>query len=101
MIDLFLLPYDGVFASVLKSTTLSLAVFNLLPIGDLDGGRMLRATLSILLPHRLCDRALAVCSYLFLFLLFSLGSCMLLRYGQNLALTVLCASLFAKLFLTS
>ena len=101
LLGLFLLPFGGVFIRELTLATLSLALFNLLPIGDLDGGRVLRATLSPLLPHRLCEQVLAVCSYLFLFLLFSLGACMLLRYGQNLALTVLCASLFAKLFLTS
>ena len=101
ILGVFLLPYGGVFATALKSATFSLALFNLLPIGEFDGGRILHAALSLLLPNNLADRVLGVTSYLFLLLLFSLASCVLLRYGQNLALTVLCASLFAKLFLQS
>ena len=101
LLAVFLLPYSGVFATALKSATLSLAIFNLLPIGEFDGGRVLHAGLSLVLPQEIADRLLAASSYLFLLLLFSLASCMLLKHGQNLALTVLCASLFAKLFLTS
>lgn len=99
LLGVFLLPYGGIFISALKSATLSLALFNLLPIGEFDGGRVLRAALSLFGNQHLADRVLAVTSYLFLFLLFALASCMLLRYGQNLALTVLSASLFVKLFL--
>lgn len=99
LLGIFLLPYGGIFATALKSATFSLLLFNLLPIGDLDGGRVLRCALSSCLTQERCDRVLAVTSYLFLFFLFSLSSCMLLRYGQNLTLTLLCASLFAKLFL--
>ncbi len=101
LLAVFLLPYGGIFVTALKSATLSLALFNLLPIGEFDGGRVLHAALLLVLPQELADRVLAVTSYLFLLLLFSLASCVLLKYGQNLALTVLCASLFAKLFLPS
>ena len=60
---------------------------------------MLHATLAQFLEGETADRVLAASSYLSLFLLFSLSSCILLKYGQNLALAVLSASLFAKLFL--
>ena len=70
-----------------------------MPIADFDGGRMLRTTLALALPEDMAERILAICSYVSLFLLFSLSACMLLKYGQNLALTVLCVSLFAKIFL--
>ena len=83
----------------MRDATFSFALFNLLPISDFDGGRMLHATLSQLLENQTADRVLGVTSYLSLFLLFSLSSCILLKYGQNLALAVLSASLFAKLFL--
>ena len=99
LLGVFLLPHSGIFAQTLKASTLSLALFNLLPIGEFDGGRVLHATLCLFLPQELADRVLAVTSYLFLLLLFSLASCMLLRHGQNLVLTILCASLFARIFL--
>ncbi len=100
MLGAFLLPHASTpFHAALLRTTLSFALFNLLPIRDFDGGRVLHAALSRLFCTDTADRALAVTSYLTLLFLFSLSSCILLRYGQNLALAVLSASLFAKLFL--
>lgn len=99
LLGAFLLPHGGAFCIALKGATLALAVFNLLPIRDFDGGRILQGALSQIFGDRAADRALAVSSYLSLLFLFSLSSCVLLRYGQNLSLAVLSASLFAKLFL--
>lgn len=98
-LGVLLLPHDSTFAIAVRDATFSFALFNLLPIRDFDGGRILHAMLSQLLESEAADRILAVTSYLSLFLLFSLSSCILLRYGQNLALAVLSASLFAQLFL--
>ena len=99
LLGVFLLPHSTAFSVAMRDATFSFALFNLLPISDFDGGRMLHATLSQLLENQTADRVLGVTSYLSLFLLFSLSSCILLEYGQNLALAVLSASLFAKLFL--
>lgn len=99
LLGAFLLPHGGAFATALESATLSFALFNLLPIRDFDGGRILHAALSQLSCADTADRVLAVTSYLSLLFLFSLSSCVLLKYGQNLSLAVLSASLFAKLFL--
>lgn len=100
LLSAFLFPYGGLFARTLALTSLSLALFNLLPIGEFDGGRMLHAALSCILDAPAAHRVLAACTYLSLLLLFCLSSCLLLRYGQNLSLAVLTATLFAKFFLT-
>ena len=99
LLALLTLPCSGAFALHLRTATLSLALFNLLPIFGFDGGRVLLCLLVTRLSEQAARRVLAVTSYLSLLLLFSLSSCLLLRFGENLSLAVLSASLFARLFL--
>ena len=77
------------------------AAFNLLPVSGFDGGRMFFATLARRLSVRAAVTVLHCGTYLTLLFLFCLSSCLLLRYGQNLPLFVLCAVLFAKIFLSA
>lgn len=100
LLGIFLIPHHGAFAICVRDATLSFALFNLLPIRDFDGGRMLHACLAPHVRLQAADRCLTLTSYLCLLFLFLFSSCLLLRYGQSPTLTVLCASLFAKLFLT-
>lgn len=99
LLGVLTLPFGGAFATATRTTTLSLALFNLLPISGFDGGRVLFSLLATRLCEQGARRVLAVTTYLCLLLLFSLSSCLLLRYGENLSLAVLSASLFARLFL--
>lgn len=99
LLSLFFAPYTGVFFQALALSSLSLGLFNLLPIGEFDGGRILHAALSCFFEDGTAHRALSAATYLSLLFLFSLSSCLLLRYGQNLSLAVLSATLFAKFFL--
>ena len=99
LLGCFLLPHAHPFAQLLLTTTLAFALFNLLPIEQFDGGRIVSALLAPFLPVRAAGRVRGALSYTTLLLLFALSSCCLLRYGQNLALAVLCASLFARIFL--
>lgn len=87
------------FGLPLLSATLSFALFNLLPIKDFDGGRVLAAMLAVPLGARRVDHVLFATTYLSLLLMFSLSACLLLRYGEDASLAVLSASLFARLFL--
>ena len=96
---LITLPLQAPFAALVRSTTLSLALFNLLPVAGFDGGRILFCAMAALGGERVARGVLNVSTYLALLLLFALSSCLLLRYGENLTLAVLCASLFARLFL--
>lgn len=96
---LALIPPVTPFRAALRTATLSFALFNLLPIEGFDGGRVLHAVLAALRGAETAARALFCSSYLSLLLLFSLSACLLLRYGEDAALAVLSASLFARLFL--
>ena len=95
----FTIPFSSTFAVYLRDATFSFAIFNLLPICDFDGGRMLHACLAPRLSLQAADRVLLITSYACLLLLFLFSSCLMLRYGQNPTLTVIAASLFAKLFI--
>lgn len=99
LLALVFLPVSGDFARSTLQTSISLALFNLLPVRGFDGGRMLHAASAPLLGEGVATRMCAIATYLVLLFLFSLASCLLLRHGENLTLLVLCASLFAKLFL--
>lgn len=94
-----MLPFGGAFAECLRLATLSFALFNLMPISGFDGGRILSAFLAASWGASAAARVLEISSYLALLFLFSLSACMLLCYGQQLALGVLSASLFAEVFL--
>lgn len=93
------LPFSSPFAAALQAATLSLALFNLLPIKGFDGGRMLRAPVARCFGEHAAALLLFCTTYASLLLLFSLSACMLLRHGQSAALAVLSASLFAQLLL--
>ncbi len=99
LLFLITLPFGTDFMTLLGRTSLSLALFNLLPVSGFDGGRMLFSLLAAPFGERIATRAVAVTSYLSLLLLFLLSACLLLRYGQNAALALLSTSLFARLFL--
>jgi stage IV sporulation protein FB len=88
------------FFVALRTAPLSFALFNLLPIEGFDGGRVLFSLFACRLGENAARRVLLASSYLSLLFLFSLASCLLLRYGEDATLAVLSASLFARLFLS-
>lgn len=99
LLAFFLAPVRTPFSQSAMLTSLSLALFNLLPIEGFDGGRMLFAVGAPLLGETFATRAVYVTTYLVLLFLFSVAACLLLRYGRNATLIALSASLFTKLFL--
>lgn len=99
LLALLLAPLSSGLAASLRAATLSLALFNLLPIEGFDGGRILSSLLSLCLSEQRAETFMSIASYITLLLLFSLSACLLLRFGENPTLAVLSASIFARQFL--
>ena len=99
LLAILIYPLNGSFFTAVFTATLSLGLFNLIPVGDFDGGRVLAAFLTPYLGAKLGTRIRLVVSYLSIFFLFSLSATLLLRYGEDLSLAVLSASLFVRIFL--
>lgn len=85
-------------AQTFSCASLVLGILNLLPIRTFDGGRMLDATLSHLFGARTALFALRLCSFLFLFLLWSTAVYFLLRAEDGLSLLCFSMSLLFRFF---
>ena len=85
-------------ARVFSCASLVLGVLNLLPIRTFDGGRMLEVLLSGAFGVRVATRAMTLCSFLFLFLLWATAVYFLLRAGDGLSLFCFSMSLFLRFF---
>jgi Zn-dependent protease len=99
LLALLLSTRAGGFSAATRLAALSQAAFNLLPVIGFDGGRALAAVLAASLSPSAAEHTMAALSYLSLLFLFSLASCLVLRFGASFTLAVLSATLFAKLFL--
>lgn len=73
-------------ASRATAINLSLAIFNLLPVFELDGGRAIYYLMCIKFQEKTASRVLTVLSVITLFLLYSLGFLVLFRSGYNFTL---------------
>lgn len=86
------------FLELLATASLALGIFNLLPIEDFDGGRMLKALISLLLSPSFAERAVRFFSFCITAVLWSLSLYLLLRTSNSLSLFVFSLFLFIKLF---
>lgn len=95
-----LLPFleRTAFLSSLGLASLSLGVFNLVPISGFDGGRIFSGLLHKLLPPVLAEQLARVASFLSLLCIWMLSVWLLLRTGTSLSLFVFSCYLFAMLF---
>ena len=83
-------------AHALAGVSLVLSLFNLLPIGGLDGGRVLAAALSMIMPP---ERARSICSWLTVMcaaVMLGGGMCLMLCYHSGAALIIAGAALLIK-----
>lgn len=85
--------------SFFGAANLAMGCFNLLPVGSLDGGRLLYLMLSLRYDDRVCGRITGVVSILVLLPLTTAGFCVLLRSGYNYSLLTLSLYLTATLLL--
>ncbi len=75
-----------------------LAVLNILPIKDFDGGRILYSFLCLFLLPTAAERMIYITSFLLIFILWTLSVYLLLVSGANLSLFIFSISLFSKIF---
>ncbi len=83
--------------SLIRAVNLCIGVFNLLPVGSLDGGRAASLILTAILGEQTGRRASLILSLLIIVPLFVLGVVLLLRPNHNFSLLVVCVFLALSL----
>lgn len=86
--------------NMLPEISVGLGIVNLLPIGWLDGGRMLRTTCYQLLSATAARMIVRVTSFLCFLALWMTSVYLILRMGRSLSLFVFSFSLFIRFFLS-
>lgn len=96
---LFLVLYllYGLRMPIVGVISLLTGALNLLPIGLLDGGRMVENLLQLFLPYRRAQTVSDVVSFLCLVPLFVLGIVILCSAGHNFTLLLLCTYLLVTI----
>ena len=89
------------FFSLLFAASLFLAVLNLLPIQDFDGGRILYCSVAILASERTAAHVCPVLSFMILLFLWMLSVYFLLVSGATLSLFVFSFALLCKILVSS
>lgn len=84
--------------SFFATVSASLAMLNLLPIGDFDGGRMLFCVLSPLLGLRWANIICRTFSFFSLFALWCVSVYIMIRIGTSVSLFLFSATLFLRIF---
>lgn len=93
--------FGNEYISMLMGASLFLGLLNLLPIKDLDGGRVAFCAFASLFSLSTATAALNILSFFSIFALWSLSVYLILRLGASLSLFVFSCALFCKTFLPS
>lgn len=80
-------------------SSITLALFNLMPIKDLDGGRILYSLLCICNDPYRSERILSVISFILIFIFWIISVYFILIAKANLSLFVFSISLFTRIFI--
>ena len=89
----------GEFLLLLSFASVTLGFLNAFPISSLDGGCVLEALLSLMLPPHTAYRAVRTVSFIFLFILWVLATYVFMFSGYNYSLFAMSLWLFARIFL--
>ena len=84
--------------SFFATVSISLAILNMLPVFDFDGGRILSCIFALVLDLKTATALCRILSFLTLFSLWCISVYALLRVGENLSLFLFSATLFLRLF---
>lgn len=79
--------------------SLSLSIFNMLPLADLDGGRILKCLLFRFFSFEIATRIIHIISFLALFSLWLLSVYLMIKYDGGVASFVFCSIFFVKCFI--
>ena len=86
-------------AELFALASLVLAILNLLPISELDGGRIVYCTLASSFSVECAKRVVDALSFAIIFSLWALSVYLILRLGASLSLFVFSCFLFVKIFI--
>ena len=86
-------------AELFALASLVLAILNLLPISELDGGRIVYCTLASRFSVECAKRVVDALSFAIIFSLWTLSVYLILRLGASLSLFVFSCFLFGKIFI--
>lgn len=79
--------------------SLVLALFNLLPLESLDGGRILKCLLCLCFKLEIATKIMSILSFLTLFVLWLFSVYVMLKISTGLTTFVFCSFFFAKCFI--
>ena len=85
-------------AYMFAASSIFLAILNLLPIKDLDGGRMAYAIISRFFSENAAWQFVSISSFVIVFSLWTLSVYLILRLGASLSLFIFSTYLFCKIF---
>ena len=77
-----------------------LAVLNLMPIRNFDGGRMLTSLISAVFGIYTAQRVIYISSFICLSCMWIISSYILIRAGASLSVFIFCVSVFSSIFLS-
>lgn len=85
--------------SLFVSSSVALGTVNMLPVAELDGGRILSAILHRFFSPNTVQTVTGVISFTFIFALWCMSLYILIRAGASLSVFVFSVALFAKIFI--
>lgn len=99
--NIFCLIFSRFFAcqAEIRSFALISLAINLLPVGTLDGGRILHAAVSLFFGEDTGKTVLDVCGTICLFFVWMIGVYIFFYTAENAALLIFCSYIFARVIL--